>query len=129
MADDEDPEQPLKPYVDTILSLTDVSEPLFNVAYMQHVSPSSTPASTLTQSSIFLSPALPPHLAEMSDSASSAAEKLFFGVVDTLKAKNPKEWAAETSGDESSTGDRFVELKIPMWPPLEGPGEVEEGEE
>lgn len=129
MVDSKDPEQLLKPYVDAVLSLTNVSEPLFKVAYMQHYSPSSTPISTLTQSSIFVSPALPPHLAEISDSASSAAEKLFFGVVDTLKAKYPKEWATETSGDEGSSGDRFVELKIPMWPPLEGPGEVEEDEE
>jgi hypothetical protein len=120
VADGEDPEQLLKPYVDTIFSLTNVSEPLFKVVYMQHVSPSSEPIPTFTQSSVFVSPALPPHLAEISDSASSAAEKLFFGVVDTLKAKNPKAWATETPDGESSSGDRFVELKVPMWPPLEG---------
>ncbi|KAF8263430.1 GDP dissociation inhibitor-domain-containing protein [Lactarius quietus] len=129
VTDGEDPEQLLKPYVDTILSLTGVSEPLFKVVYMQHVSPSSTSTPTFPQSPIFMSPALPPHLAEISDSASSVAEKLFFGVVDTLRAKKPKEWAAETSDDESGGGDRFVELKLPMWPPLEGAGEYEEEEE
>jgi hypothetical protein len=96
---------------------------------MQHVSPSSEPIPTFAQSSVFVSPPLPPHIAEISDSASSAAEKLFFGVVDTLKAKNPKAWATETPGDESSSGDRFVELKIPMWPSLEGLGGEEEEED
>ncbi|KAH9059376.1 FAD/NAD-P-binding domain-containing protein [Lactarius vividus] len=126
VADGEDPEQLLKPYLDTIFSLTDVSEPLFKVIYTQHVSPSPTLIPTSTQSPILVSPALPPHLAEMSDSASSIAERLFFGVVDTLKAKNPEAWATETPDGESSSGDRFVELKVPMWPPLEGPGEEEE---
>jgi hypothetical protein len=126
VANGEDPEQLLKPYLDTIFSLTDVSEPLFKVVYVQHISPSSAPIPTLTQSSIFASPALPPHLAEISDSPSSVAERLFFGVLDTLNAKNPKAWATETSDGESSSGDRFVELKVPMWPPLEGPGEAEE---
>lgn len=125
VTDGDDPEQLLKPYVDTILSLTNVSEPLFKVAYMQHVSPTSTPIPTLTQSSVFMSPALPPHLAEISDSASSAAEKIFFGVLDTLKAKNPTAWTTETPDNESSSGDRFVELKVPMWQPLNGPGEEE----
>jgi hypothetical protein len=110
------------------LSLTNVSEPLFKVAYTQHDYPTSTPIPTFTQSSVFVSPALPPHLAEISDSASSAAEKIFFGVVDTLKAKNPIAWATETPDSESSGGDRFVELKVPMWPPLDGPGEVGEDE-
>ncbi|KAH9040584.1 FAD/NAD-P-binding domain-containing protein [Lactarius hengduanensis] len=126
VADGEDPEQILKPYLDTILSLTDVSEPLFKVVYTQHVSPSSALIPTSTQSSILVSPALPPHLAEISDSASSVAERLFFGVVDTLKAKNPEAWATETPDGESSSGDRFVELKVPMWPPMEGRGEEEE---
>ena len=93
---------------------------------MQNVSQSSELIPSFAQSSVFVSPPLPPHLAGISDSASSVAEKLFFGVVDTLKAKNPKAWATETSGDESSSGDRFVELKIPMWPSLEGMGEEEE---
>ena len=122
----EDPERLLKPYIDTIFSLTDVSEPLFKVVYVQHVSPPPAPIPASTQSSVFVSPALPPHLAETSDSASLVAERLFFGVVDTLKAKNPKAWTTETSDDESSSGDRFVELKVPMWPPLESPGEDEE---
>ena len=126
VANGEDPEQLLKPYLDTIFSLADVSEPLFKVVYMQHVSPSSAPIPTLTQSSIFVSPALPPHLAETSDSAGSEAEKLFFGVIDTLKAKNPKSWVTETSDGDNSSGDRFVELKVPLWPPLEGPGEEDE---
>ncbi|KAH8999555.1 FAD/NAD-P-binding domain-containing protein [Lactarius akahatsu] len=126
VADGEDPEQLLKPYLDTILSLTDVSEPLFKVVYTQHVSPSSALIPTSTQSSILVSPALPPHLAEISDSASSVAERLFFGVVDTLKAKNPEAWTTETPNGESSSGDRFVELKVPMWPLMEGPGEEEE---
>ncbi len=124
VADGEDPEQLLKPYLDTIFSLTDVSEPLFKVVYTQHVSTSFAPIPTPTQSSILVSPALPPHLAEISDSASSVAERLFFDIVDNLKAKNPEAWATETPDSESSSGDRFVELKVPMWPPLEG----EEGE-
>lgn len=121
----DDPEQLLKPYVDAILSLTNVSEPLFKVTYIQRVSQTSTPP-ILTQSSVFVSPTLPPHLAEISDSASSAAEKIFFGVVDTLKAKNPTAWTTETPDSENSSGDRFVELKVPMWPPLDGPGEAGE---
>ncbi|KAI9448468.1 FAD/NAD-P-binding domain-containing protein [Lactarius indigo] len=124
--DGEDPEQLLKPYLDTILSLTDVSEPLFKVIYTQHISLSSASVPTPTQPPILVSPALPPHLAELSDSASSAAERLFFGVVDILKAKNPEGWATETPDGENSGGDRFVELKVPMWPPLEGPVEEEE---
>ena len=95
---------------------------------MQRVSQTSTPIPTLTQSSVFVSPTLPPHLAELSDSASSAAEKIFFGVVDTLKEKNPTAWTTETPDSEDSGGDRFVELKVPMWPPLDGPGEVGEDE-
>ncbi|KAI9466570.1 FAD/NAD-P-binding domain-containing protein [Lactarius psammicola] len=126
VADGGDPEQLLKPYLDTIFSLTDVSESLFKVVYMQHASPSSARIPTLTQSSVLVSPALPPHLTEQSDSASSIAERLFFSVVDTLKAKNPEVWTTETSDGESISGDRFVELKVPMWPPLEGPGEEEE---
>lgn len=123
VTDGDDPEQLLDPYVDAILSLSNVTEPLFKVTYMQHVSPTSTPIPTLTPSSVFMSPVLPSHLAEISDSASSAAEKIFFGVVDTLKAKNPIAWATETPDGEISGGDRFVELKVPMWPPLDGPGE------
>lgn len=126
VADGENPEQLLKPYLDTIFSLTDISEPLFKVVYAQHVTPSSAPIPTLTQPSILVSPALPPHLAEISDSASSVAERLFFGVIDTLRTKNPEAWATETLDGGSSSGDVFVELKVPMWPPLESPGEEEE---
>ena len=76
-----------------------------------------------------MSPTLPPHLAEISDYASSAAESLFFRVIDRLKAKNPLLWAAEGSVEESRGGDVFSELKVPMWPPLEGPREDEGGGE
>ena len=70
-----------------------------------------------------MSPTLPPHLAEISDYASSAAESLFSRVVDHLKAKSPLSWAAEEPREEIRGGDVFSELKVPMWPPLEGPRE------
>jgi hypothetical protein len=72
-----------------------------------------------------VSPALPAPLAEISDFASSAAESLFFRVVDHLRAKSPQAWTTEGSGETSSGGDVFTELKVPMWPPLEG---AEEGD-
>jgi len=127
--DGEDPEASIEPYLSTILVLANVSEPLFKLTYVQHVpfSPSST--STIDQPPIFVSPASPPHLTEISDYASSAAESLFFRVVDHLKAKNPLSWPSDESGGASEGGDVFTELKVPMWPPLEGPREDEGGGE
>ena len=129
IANGEDPEPSIDPYLNTILSLANVSEPVFKLVYIQHVpwSPSST--SGIDQPPVFISPALPPHLAEIADSASSAAESLFFRVIDLLKTKNPQTWTAESTGEASAAGDKFSQLKIPMWPPSEGPREDEGGED
>jgi hypothetical protein len=129
IANGEDPEPSIDPYLNTILSLANVSEPVFKLVYIQHVpwSPSST--SGTEQPPVFISPALPPHLAEIADSASSAAESLFFRVIDLLKTKSPQTWTAESTGEASAAGDKFSELKIPMWPPSEGPRENEGGED
>lgn len=125
----EDPEQLIEPYLNTILVLANVSEPLFKLTYVQDVTTSPPSTSNIDQLPIFVSPAPPPHLTEISDYASSAAESLFFRVVDHLKAKNPLSWAAEEPGDVTKGGDVFTEIKVPMWPPLEGPREEDEGGE
>jgi hypothetical protein len=123
IADDEEPEQLIEPYLKTVCSLSKVSEPLFKLIYVQRVSDSHSATSNTDQSRVFVSPALPSHLAQISDSASSAAESLFFRVVDHLRAKNPQAWTTEGSAEQNSSGDVFAELKIPMWPHLEGPEE------
>ena len=113
----------IEPYLKTIFSLAKVSEPLFKLIYVQRV-PDSHPVATNTdQPPVFVSPVLPSHLAEISDSASLAAESLFFRVVDHLRAKSPQAWTTGGPTEESSGGDVFAELKIPMWPPSEGPEE------
>jgi len=127
--DGEDPQSSIEPYLSTIFTLADISEPLFKLIYIQHVPLSPSLTSNIDHPPILMSPTLPPHLAEISDYASSAAESLFFRVIDHLKAKNPLLWAAEGSGEESRGGDVFSELKVPMWPPLEGPREDGGGEE
>ena len=121
--DGEEPEQLIEPYLKTIFSLAKVSEPLFKLIYVQRVPDSHSVTSNADQPPVFVSPALPSHLAEISDSASFAAESLFFRVVDHLRAKSPQAWATGGSAEESSGGDVFAELKIPMWPPSEGPDE------
>jgi hypothetical protein len=121
--DGEEPEQLIEPYLKTIFSLASVSEPLFKLVYVQRVPDSHSVTSNIDQPPVFVSPTLPSHLAEISDSASFAAESLFFRVVDHLKAKSPQAWTTGSSAEESSGGDVFAELKIPMWPPLEGPEE------
>ena len=120
--DGEEPEQLIEPYLKTIFSLAKVSEPLFKLIYVQRVPDSHSVTSNTDQPPVFVSPALPSHLAEISDSASFAAESLFFRVIDHLREKSPQAW---TTGDsaESSGGDVFAELKIPMWPPSEVPDE------
>jgi hypothetical protein len=125
--DGEDPAPSIVPYLRTILSLANVSEPLFKLIYVQHVSLSPSLAPNINSPPIFVSPTLQPHVAENSDHASSAAESLFFRVVDHLKTKNPLLWVAEEPGEASGSGDVFSELKVPMWPPLEGPREDEGG--
>jgi len=123
--DGEEPEQLIEPYLKTIFSLAKVSEPLFKLIYVQRVPDSHSVTSNTDQPPVFVSPALPSHLAEISDSASFAAESLFFRVVDHLRAKSPQAWTTGGSAEESSGGDVFAELKIPMWPPSEeGPEEV-----
>lgn len=123
VADDDEPKQLIEPYLKTILSLAKVSEPLFKLIYVQRVPDSHSLTSNADQPPVFVSPALPSHLAKISDSASFAAESLFFRVVDQLRAKSPQAWSTGSSAEESSGGDVFAELKIPMWPPLEGPEE------
>jgi hypothetical protein len=129
IANGEDPEPSIEPYLNTILSLANISEPLFKVFYAQHVtSPiSSTPG--VDQPSICVSPPLVSHLAEIADSASPAAESLFFRVIDLLKAKNPQMWTTESTSETGVGGDIFSELKVPMWPPSEGPREDESGDD
>ncbi|KAH9986794.1 GDP dissociation inhibitor-domain-containing protein [Russula vinacea] len=105
IADGEDPEPSIDPYLKAVSSLAEVSEPLFKLIYVQRV-----PVSHPTTSNI-------DHIRF----ASSAAESLFFRVIDHLKAKNPQAWTTESSSETSSGGDVFAELKVPMWPPLEGP--------
>ena len=123
MEDGEEPEQLIEPYLKIIMSLTKGSEPLFKLIYVQRVPDSHSMTSNTGQPPVFVSPTLPSSLAEISDSASFAAESLFFRVVDHLRAKSPQAWAAGGSAEESSGGDVFAELKIPMWPPSEGPPE------
>lgn len=123
IADGEDPEPSIDPYLKTVLSLAKVSEPLFKVIYVQRISVSYPTTSNIDRPPIFVSPALPSQLADISDSASDAAESLFFRVVGHLRTKNPKAWTSEGSGETSGAGDVFTELKVPMWPPLEGPEE------
>ncbi|KAH9995185.1 GDP dissociation inhibitor-domain-containing protein [Russula compacta] len=127
IADGEDPESMIGPYLGTVLSLANVSEPLFKLFYVQHVSSPHSSTSNIDRPPIFVSPALPPRLTELSDYASSAAESLFFRVVDHLKARNPQAWTSEGSAEVGGGGDVFSELKVPMWPPLEGPQEDEGG--
>ena len=121
IADGEEPEQLIEPYLKTVFTLARVSEPLFKLIYVQHVLGPHSTTSNIDQPPIFVSPALPPHLVEISDSASSAAESLFFRVVDHLRAKSPQAWTTEDSAEASGGGDVFAELKVPMWPHLEGP--------
>ena len=121
--DGEEPEQLIDPYLKIIFSLAKVSEPLFKLIYVQRVPDSHSMTSNTDQPPVFVSSALPSHLAEISDSASFAAESLFFRVVDHLRAKNPQAWTTGVSAEEGSGGDVFAELKIPMWPPSEGPDE------
>ena len=123
IAEGEDPESSIDPYVKTVLSLANVSEPLFKLTYVQRVSALQPETSTIDHPPIFVSPALPSHPAAISDFASSAAESLFFRVVDHLRAKNPEAWTTEGSGETTSGGDVFAEVKLPMWPALEGPEE------
>lgn len=123
IADGEDPELSIDPYLKTVLSLANVSEPLFKLIYVQRVFALQPETSTIDHPPIFVSPALPSHPAAISDFASSAAESLFFRVVDHLRAKNPQAWTSEGSGEATSGGDVFAEVKLPMWPPLEGPEE------
>jgi hypothetical protein len=129
IANGEDPEPSIDPYLNTVLSLANVSEPLFKLVYAQHVPWPPSSASRIDQPSTCLSPALPPHMVEIADSASSAAESLFFRVIDLLKSKSPQTWNTESTGETSIGGDIFSELKVPMWPPLEGPREDEGGED
>ena len=129
IVDGEGAEPLIEPYLNTILVLANVSEPLFKLTYVQDVTTSPSSTSNIDQLPIYVSPAPPPHLTEISDYASSAAESLFFRVVDHLKAKNPLSWAIEVSGDVTKGGDVFTELKVPMWPPLGGPREDEGGED
>jgi hypothetical protein len=123
IADGEDPEPLIDPYLKAVSSLAEVSEPLFKLIYVQRVPVSHSTTSNTDRSPIFVPPALPSRLAEISDFASSAAESLFFRVVDHLRAKNPQAWTTENSGETNSGGDVFAELKVPMWPPMEGPEE------
>ncbi len=120
--DGEKPEQLVEPYLKTIFSLAKVSEPLFKLIYVQRIPDSHSVTSNTDQPPVFVSPALPSHLAEISDSASAAAESLFFRVVNHLRAKSPQTWIIGDSTEESGGGDVFAELKIPMWPPSEGEG-------
>ncbi|KAI9507182.1 FAD/NAD-P-binding domain-containing protein [Russula earlei] len=125
--DGEDPEALMEPYLNTVFSLASVSEPLFKVAYVQHISFPSSSTPTIDLPPIFVTPALPPHVAEISDYANSAAESLFNRVVDHLKAKIPQAWTRERSGEEGGgDGDVFAEIMVPMWPPL---GDEEEAGE
>ena len=119
IADGEDPEPSIDPYLKTALSLAKVTEPLFKLFYVQRVSVPHPATSNVDHPPIFVSPALPSHPAAISDFASSAAESLFFRVVDHLRAKNPQAWSTEGSAEMASGGDVFAELKVPMWPPLE----------
>jgi hypothetical protein len=121
--DGEEPGQLVEPYLQTISSLAKVSEPLFKIIYIQRVPDSHPVTSNADQPPVFVSPALPSHLAEIPDSASVAAESLFFRVIDHLKEKSPQAWTTGGSAEGSSGGDVFSELKIPMWPPSEGPEE------
>lgn len=121
--DGEEPEQVVEPYLQTIFSLAKISEPLFKLIYVQRVPDSYSVSSNTDQPSVFVSPALPSQLAEISDSASVAAESLFFRVIDHLREKSPQAWTIGGAAEESSGGDVFAELRIPMWPPLEGPEE------
>jgi len=129
ITDGEDPRPLIEPYLNAVYSFANVSEPLFRLTYVQRVSFSLSPTSNIDQPPIFVSPALPPHLAEISDYANSAAESLFFRVMDHLKAKSPQTWTPGGLGEESGGGDVFAELKVPMWPPSEGPREDEGGED
>lgn len=124
----EEPEQLVEPYLKAVFSLAKVSEPLFKLIYVQRVPDSHSATSNTDQPPVFVSPALPSHLAEISDSASAAAESLFFRVVDHLRSKRPQAWTTGDSAEESSGGDVFAELKIPMWPPSEGPEGPEGGD-
>jgi hypothetical protein len=119
--DGEEPEQLIEPYLKTIFSLASVSEPLFKLIYVQRVPDSHPVTSDTDEPPVFVSPTLPSHLTEISDSASFAAESLFFRVVDHLRVKSPQAWITGGSSEESGGGDVFAELKIPMWQPLEGP--------
>lgn len=143
--------------------------PLFTLFYAQHppvslpppvfasTSPpdgpdSSTSPSTVTSSSIsvkdstvLVTPPLPPSLAESSDLASQAAEAMFFKVVEVLRARHPaglkydedepegedKAEAVQVEGggkvEKGGAGDVFEEIKA-FWPPLENIGD-DEGEE
>ncbi|KAI0269435.1 GDP dissociation inhibitor-domain-containing protein [Gloeopeniophorella convolvens] len=128
LVDGEDPHLLLKPYLDTISSITGIAEPQFKVTYVQRSYSGQQPASTSAQSPVLVSSPPPHGLADISDSASSAAESLFFRAVEILRSKNPQAWTTE--GEEAgSGGDFFRELKVPMWPPLEGPQEDEGGDE
>jgi hypothetical protein len=129
IANGEDPEPLIESYLNTILSLANVSEPLFKLVYAQHVASPFSSTSGVDQPSICVSPPLQSHLAEIADSASSAAESLFFRVIDLLKAKNPQMWTTESTGEAGVGGDIFSELKVPMWPPSEGPREDENGDD
>jgi hypothetical protein len=126
--DGEEAEELVEPYLKTIFSLAKVSEPLFKLIYVQRVPDSHPVTSNTDQPPVFVSPALPSHLAEISDSASAAAESLFFHIVNHLRAKSPQAWTIGDSAEESSGGDIFAELKIPMWPPSEAEGEGPEGD-
>lgn len=142
--------------------------PLFTLFYVQHppsslpppvhstasTSPpsltgeTSTPETTdatiaVKDSTVLITPPLPPSLAESSDNASQAAEAMFFKAVEVLRARHPAglkfdedEDGAEGEGEgkvergekqEGAAGDVFEEIKA-FWPPLEGVGE-DEGEE
>ena len=126
--DGEEPEELVEPYLEAIFSLAKVPGPLFKFIYVQRVPDSRSLASNTNEPPVFVTPALPSHLAEISDSASFAAESLFFRVVDHLRAKSPQAWSTGGSAEEGSGGDVFTELKIPMWPHSEGPGPEEGGD-
>ncbi|TFY83253.1 hypothetical protein EWM64_g759 [Hericium alpestre] len=123
-------EESLKPYLDALLRLAkrpsdDASSlnPLFTLFYIQHPFTSTNASSPSSQAqetpTCLVTPPSSVSLNEASDSASVAAESLFFKAIEVLKAKRPDLWKVE-EGETSagSAGDCFQEITT-LWPPLE----------
>jgi len=108
------PEAALQPYLEAALTLIEGDQPIgpiFSLFYTQ------LERSSSAQDGQFLVPQITTLISECADSAAVAAEETFRETVRALE------------GLRRERGTEIAEEPIPFWPPLEGEGSNDEGED